>query len=34
MFLRCAFTEFLTLQSDAAPLVVFDWVIDWRWFGE
>lgn len=35
MLIRRAFTEFLNLQSQATPaVVVFDWVIDWRWFEE
>ena len=35
MFIRRAFIEFLTLQSEATPAVTtFYWVIDWRWFEE
>ena len=35
MLIRRAFTEFLSAQSEATPAaIVFDWVIDWRWFCE
>jgi hypothetical protein len=36
MFIRRAFTNFLTVHSEAlAPVsALVDWTIDWRWFGE
>ncbi len=35
MFIRRAFTEFLSVQTEATPAAVAsDWVIDWRWFCE
>jgi hypothetical protein len=36
MYIRRAFTQFLEVQSDAAPLsaVTVDWTLDWRWFCE
>ena len=35
MFIRRAFTEFLSVQSEATPVAAtFDWAIDWRWFCE
>ena len=36
MYIRRAFTEFLKVQSEAAPLTTpaVDWTLDWRWFCE
>jgi hypothetical protein len=36
MYIRRAFTEFLEVQSEAAPLAapISDWTLDWRWFCE
>ena len=36
MYIRRAFTEFLEVQSEAAPLATptADWTLDWRWFCE
>jgi hypothetical protein len=36
MYIRRAFTQFLEVQSEAAPLPAstVDWTLDWRWFCE
>lgn len=36
MYIRCAFTVFLDVQSEASPLATpaTDWTLDWRWFCE
>ncbi len=36
MYIRRAFTVFLDVQSEAAPVAapVSDWTLDWRWFCE
>jgi len=37
MYIRRAFTQFLDVQSEAAPLaaaLTADWTLDWRWFCE
>ena len=36
MYIRRAFTVFLEVQSEAAPVAgpAVDWTLDWRWFRE